>query len=134
MIAGQQFISRKRRLRLHDHYNAPPNVTAWTHVVTQSMTGREGWFYAGRLGTELKIGITKGCPFCRMNHQSLYPLGLAFSDDCKRHEKNMKRVLGKPSHGAEFFSECDDRFEWMVSKGFINTIWTIAERLALQYG
>ncbi|NDC95035.1 GIY-YIG nuclease family protein [bacterium] len=122
------------RQRVHDHSNAPPNLVLWVQSVTRSMVDSEGWFYAGRLGSELKIGITKRCPFCRMNHQSLTPLGLAFSDDCKKHEAAMKRALGKPSHGAEFFSDCDERFSWLVSRGYINTLWSIASTLALRDG
>jgi hypothetical protein len=133
-IASAGYPQRRKRLRIHDHDNAPPNLVIWAQGVTQIMTGRQGWFYAGRLGSEIKIGITKGCPFCRMDHQSLHPLGLAFSEDCAMHEAGMKRALGKPSHGAEFFPDCDERFAWMVEKGFINDLWTIAETLARQYG
>lgn len=121
-------------MRMHDHDNAPPNLVIWVQCVTQLMTGREGWFYAGRLGSELKIGATKGCPFCRMNHQALTPLGIAFSDDCRRHEAAMKRALGTPSHGAEFFSDWEERFGWLVRRGYINTLWSIASRLALKHG
>jgi hypothetical protein len=126
-------LCRRKRLLIHDHDNAPPNLVIWAQGVTLSMSGSEGWFYAGRLGSELKIGITKGCPFCRMDHQCLEPLGLAFSEDCKRHEADMKRALGEPSHGAEFFPDYGSRFAWMVEHGFINELWAIAERLALRY-
>lgn len=118
----------------HDHDNVPPNLVIWAQGVTETLSGREGWFYAGRIGSCLKIGITKGCPFCRMDHQSLEPLGLAWSDDCKRHESDMKRALGTPAHGAEFFSDYADRFAWMVDRGYINELWTIASRLALKCG
>lgn len=134
MTEHGSYPRRRKRFRMHDHDNAPPNLVIWAQGVTRGFTGREGWFYAGRLGSELKIGITKGCPFCRMDHQSLDPLGLAFSDDCRRHEAEMKRALGTPSHGAEFFSDWEKRFEWLVRRGYINTLWSIASRLALLHG
>lgn len=118
----------------HDHYNAPTNLVIWVQGVTEMQSGREGWFYAGRIGSLLKIGITKGCPFCRMDQQRLDPLGLAWSDDCERHESNMKRALGKPERGKEFFSECDSRFAWMALHGYINDLSAIASRLALKHG
>lgn len=132
--AKQRFTASAGYALPHDHDNAPPNLVIWAQGVTETLCGREGWFYAGSLGSVLKIGITKGCPFCRMDRQSLDPLGLAWSDDCKRHESHMKRALGEPAHGAEFFSDCDDRFAWMVSRGYINELWTIASRLALKCG
>jgi hypothetical protein len=118
-----------RRIKFHSHDCVSDVFVAWALGVTDKMQGTEGWFYAGRLGSELKIGITKGCPFCRMDHQSLHPLGLAFSQNCKMHESSMKRALGTPSHGAEFFSDCDDRFTWMVHKRFINELGELERKI-----
>jgi hypothetical protein len=115
--------------RYHGHDNAPDVVVSWAQGVTRKMTGKHGWFYAGRLGSELKIGITRDCPFCRMAQQRLRPLGLAYSLDCERHERNMKVALGVPSHGAEFFPDWKDRFRWLVRHRYINTLRTIQSRL-----
>jgi hypothetical protein len=117
----------------HGHDCVSDLFAAWVLGVTDKMTGGQGWFYAGKLGTELKIGITKGCPFCRMDHQRLHPLGIAFSEDCKSHETNMKRALGQPSYGAEFFPDCDERFTWMVCNGFINELSALELRVDEAY-
>jgi len=119
----------------HTHENAPDFVVAWAQGIARRMTGAYGFFYAGRIGSELKIGISQGrCPFCRINAQGLEPLGIAFYDDCRLHEANMKRLLGEPAHGAEFFDDWEPRFEWLVSKGFIERIDDIADRLAMRFG
>ncbi len=121
-------------MRMHDHYSAPSNLVDWCIDITAEMTGRQGWFYAGILGSELKIGVSKRCPFCRMDQQVLTYWGLAFSNDCYTHESNMKESLGEPSHGSEWFGDAAGRFEWLVERNYINTIGTLAVRLAIMYG
>ena len=124
----------RKRIKMHGHDSVDIALVAWALGGCDRITGGQGWFYAGRLGSVLKIGITQGCPFCRMNQQHIRPLGLKFCDNCRLYEKNIKLLLGKPLFGAEFFDEGKHRFRWMVSRGYIETLRSIENRIALATG
>jgi hypothetical protein len=121
---------RRREIPLHAHRNSVPRVVYQVQGALQWMVPPQGWFYAGRIGSELKIGISRGCAFCRMEQQYLEPLGLAYSDDCLKHESDMKRVLGQPSHGQEYFPDWEGRFAWLVKHRYIHDIHVLERGFA----
>ena len=125
---------KKPKVKLHMHDNVSPASVGLVLGALTEMSGRQGWFYAGRIGSELKIGVTQGCPFCRMDQQYLSYLGIAFSDDCYAHESRMKRALGKPSHGNEYFSNWECRFQWLCENRFVRSILEIEVELARKFG
>ena len=122
------------KIGTHLHDNVSTAIVGLVLGALSEMSGRQGWFYAGRIGSELKIGVTQGCPFCRMDQQYLNYLGIAFSDDCYIHEARMKRALGEPSHGKEYFSDWENRFDWLCENRLVRSILEIETELARKFG
>ncbi len=64
-----------------------------------------GFLYAG-LGDCMKVGMTRGCPFCRVERQQGYKLfAVAFSESVSKSENELLRFLGEPISGRERFSK-----------------------------
>lgn len=121
---------KRKTPKFHEHVGVSATLCGLVLGTIREMSGTQGWFYAGKIGSELKIGITKGCPFCRMDQQYLHYLGIAFSEDCLTHESRMKKALGKPSHGKEYFSDWQGRFDWLRCNRYIRSIEDVTIDLA----
>ena len=65
-----------------------------------------GFLYVGVKGSEIKVGMTRGCPFCRVERQQGYKLyAIAFTENVSKAEVELLRFLGDPISGKERFSK-----------------------------
>lgn len=81
-----------------------------------------GFVYAGTDGSLLKVGMSRGCPICRMQKQKLFPLAVAWSLSVFEHEQRVIASQGMPVKKREWFDNPEVRVNWLVENRMLNSL------------
>lgn len=93
-----------------------------------------GFVYGGIVKRNglLKVGMSWGCPLCRMDGQRLLYRGIAWSEDALHHEKQVLWSLGMPLIGREHFDDAEGRLKFLFEQGLLNDYWEKSMELEIE--